>query len=95
MAKKATEDELAELHGEFTRYLKDFMVRSKRIMETASDDEAPEPNASVLNVVKGFLKDNHIEVDPKDGNKKGDFNSLLGGLDQLPFQTDDAVSRGH
>lgn len=93
MSKKATEDELSELHGEFARYMKNFLVRSKKIMDAASDDEMPEPNASILNVVKGFLKDNHIELDPAGPQgKKGDFGSVMAGMEHLPFQTDDAVS---
>lgn len=93
--KKATEEELSELHAEFAQYLKNFLKRSKKIMDTAEDDNMPEPNASILNVVKGFLKDNHIEVDPQQG-QKGDFGALMEGMDSLPFETDQATTeKGH
>lgn len=94
MSKKATEEELAELHGEFARYLKSFLKRTKAIMDRSEDEDMAEPNASVLNVVKGFLKDNHIELDPKDvgSGQKGDFEKAMEGLGQLPFETNEAVT---
>lgn len=83
---KATEQELAELHGEFARYLKTVMKRSQKIMDNSGEEDAPIISASVLNVVRSFLNDNHIELDPSQGNK-GSFAAAMDGLDRLPFQT--------
>jgi len=89
MTKKASQDLLEELHGEFAKYLKTYLGKAKRIMDNADDDEDIQPNASTLKVIQGFLKDNGIEVHPLSGGKnQNDVEQLLHGIDQtLPFET--------
>ena len=95
MSKKASQELLEELHGEFATYLKTYLGKAKKIMDNAGDDEDIQPNASTLKVIQGFLKDNGIEVHPLGGGKRqSDVDSLLDGLDKtLPFETDQFVGK--
>ena len=91
MKRRASQQLMDDLHGEFAGFLKDYIQRASRITNIATSVEgepAPEPNGSVLNVIRGFLKDNGIALDPIDDSKRGDFEQLMKGLDSLPFQTD-------
>lgn len=50
---KATQKALSDLHGEFARKLKDILGKGK--------DGEEAIGASHLNVIRQFLKDNHID----------------------------------
>lgn len=95
MSKKASQELLEELHGEFAMYLKTYLGKAKRIMDSAGDDEDIQPNASTLKVIQGFLKDNGIEVHPLGGGKgQNNVDELLRGIDQaLPFETEQFKGR--
>lgn len=89
MTKKASQDQLEELHAEFAGYLKTYLGKAKKIMDKAGEDEEIQPNASTLKVIQGFLKDNGIELHPlHGGGGKSEVESLLDGLEgTLPYET--------
>lgn len=78
---KADEKELAGLHGQLAKVLKDAI--SKQYTDPATGEELPPP-AAILNVARQFLKDNKIEAINAEG-------SPLHDLADLPVFEDDNV----
>lgn len=75
MTKSASQEALQLLHAELARKLAD-KIKSGEF--TAAD----------LNVARQFLKDNHIEADPKPGSPLDDLRN------DLPFADADAIAEG-
>lgn len=72
MAKKATVDQLSELHGEYAKHLRDVLKGG--------------PTAADLSVIRQFLKDNNITSDLGADGALGDLAKSLpdvGNLDEL------------
>jgi len=84
MTKKATEDELSELHSEFARVLKKFLTAEYK----DEDGNKIPPPSHVLANARQFLKDNHIEVGT---SKAGE----LAGLADLPVFDEDPDAARH
>ena len=78
---KADEKELAGLHGQLAKVLKDAI--SKEYIDPDTGAEIPPP-AAILNVDRQFLKDNKIEATAVQG-------SPLHDLADLPIFDDDNV----
>lgn len=78
---KADEQELAGLHGELAKVLKDAITRD--YVDPDSGEKVPPP-AAILNVARQFLKDNKIEATAPPG-------SAMGDLSDLPIFEDDNV----
>lgn len=78
---KADEKELAGLHGQLAKVLKDAI--SKDYVDPNTGEELPPP-AAILNVARQFLKDNKIEAINAVG-------SPLHDLSDLPIFEDDNV----
>lgn len=74
-SKRASDNELSELHAELARVLK------KAVEFT---DEAGQPVAALLSVARQFLKDNHIEGAAVPGTPLGDLAELPVFDDDLP-----------
>lgn len=77
---KADEKELAGLHGELARVLKDAIV--KEYVDEAGNPVPPP--AAILNVARQFLKDNKIEAVAAEG-------SPLHNLADLPVFEDENI----
>jgi hypothetical protein len=78
---KADEKELAGLHGQLAKVLKEAI--SKDYIDPNTGEELPPP-AAILNVARQFLKDNKIEAINAAG-------SPLHDLSDLPIFEDDNV----
>lgn len=80
---RASEETMAKIH----ELLAEDMLRRVRDGETVvtKDGEAIQvpPSAATLNVIRQFLKDNHIEGIPQKENALGQL------IDSLPFDEDD------
>ena len=70
--KPATTEAMGELHEELARLLKEKLEKMHG---------AKEENASFLNVVRQFLKDNGIQALP--GNKRGALSELERELEEI------------
>lgn len=82
---KATVNALSELHGALAREM-------KRILENGvvnEDGERETPGASHLNVIRQFLKDNHIDTAPGNADMTALANAANGPKLPFPTQTDD------
>ena len=84
--KKASEEQLAELHGALAEELTKRITKGETKIELVDCDgmvkeqEIVQPvTAPTLSVARQFLKDNHIESDPANDSKLGDL------VDTLPF----------
>ena len=77
---KVTVEQMEALQANFLREL-------ERLLKTEYDEEGNvvrEPKAADFNVVRQFLKDNHIEVTPNNG-------AVVRLLDNLPFATEEQL----
>lgn len=75
---KAKQQALENLHAE----LADVLAKLVKAQSSSADGE--QPNASILNVARQFLKDNNVSADI--GTNEG----LQRLTDSLPFTTTDA-----
>jgi hypothetical protein len=88
VTKKADTKQLDGLHQMLATHFEDVLRNGEEVIQI--DKESGErivtrvkPSAAMLNQIRTFLKDNHIEVDP---TKSKRMNVLAAGL---PFQGDD------
>lgn len=70
---KADEKELAGLHGQLAKVLKDAI--SKDYIDPDTGEALPPP-AAILNVARQFLKDNKIEAVNAEGSPLHDLSDL-------------------
>ncbi len=77
---KADNEKLEKLHGDLATKLSDA------IEDMACTDKG---YASLLNVARQFLKDNHIEAIPASGSPLGDLAKKVA---QFPFDPNEATS---
>lgn len=83
MAKKKTaqSEALELLHAAMAEA---FRGQVELIKTAAASGEEVKGAAAILNVVRQFLKDNHIEAEPTPGTPMGNL------IDDLPFDTAEA-----
>jgi hypothetical protein len=91
MSKSATTGELDKLHNEFAKKLKNYLVEGETIV-VAGEERKTSCSAAMMNVIRGFLKDNHVECDaghpsPQVGavaDALEEFNSAANDEDEAP-----------
>ena len=59
----ATNDAMGELHDALAKYLTDVIKNGETVEKRGEKKKVP-ASAAMLNVARGFLKDNSIECDP-------------------------------
>lgn len=87
--KKAESAKLDALHGALAEFFEDVLTNGERITRVDKETgavitERAQPSAAMVNQIRTFLKDNHIEVDPTKSRRLDNI------LKDLPF-TDDEV----
>lgn len=65
MAQKASNDALASLHDKMAEVMADQLENGVKVLTKDGQVEVIPPNAALLNVVRQFLRDNGVEVDPE------------------------------
>jgi len=92
---KATEAALNALHEALANELK-RQLEEGAVVEVDGEAMRVSPKAATLNVIRAFLKDNAIEVDPASpGEAVSGLRDALRGAEDLPFPVEDGGAAKH
>lgn len=76
----ATQDEMDKLHNNFAKELSERLKKGEKVT-IAGETKTVKASAAVLNVIRGFLKDNNVVC--AEGHRSRPVGDLLKDLDKF------------
>lgn len=78
-----TPDDMKELHGQLAREMRNQLMSGPTVLDKEGQPVRVSPTPALLNVVRQFLRDNHVSADGKNPNSE-----VADLVDELPFDED-------
>ena len=92
MSKAAEKQELNSLHAEFATKLKTYLTDGETVVAAGKTHQVS-CSAAMMNVIRGFLKDNNVECDP--GIVSAQVGTLSRALDEFHTAANDEDEAPH